>query len=804
MFMIDRKKVFLSLVVLATLVASISMLIGNRLSGAAVHAQRANAQSVTSTDFAAPQGTADAWGTAFDSHGHVWVAMPGCDLAPQCSSTFPGKISEFDPATTSWIITYSLPAGYGQPIFLAFDPQGNVWFTMPMSNTIGMLNPTNGTTQQFAVPTSASGPWGVAVDSKGIVWFTEHYANKIGSFNPTTHAFHEIATSVANSVPYGITVDSSDNVWFTENNPSAPAVAEYPANGGALKEFPMAPNGSSLTPHMITVDTHGNIWWSEGFVGAIGELKVASAVPGTSNGITHYSYHLNSTHTSGISVDSSGQIWFDDSIQSIYGSFPESGNGSFSIYNTPTQNSHPHDGLNVDKQNNVWFNEQYIDKLALATQSGGTTPTPTAPTSTPTPGQVVAKDTFQRANQAHWGKASDGQTWGGDSGSVNAFAITGNTGTVSNGGSTSYSAVLGSSVADVEVLVSGSLSNYAGANFGAVLRWTDGNDWYKAYIDGGTFYIQKRVAGTTTLLTSTSFAAKANTAYTIRFQAIGTKLSAKVWATGSTEPSGWTLTTSDTSLTTGYTGVRVLTQGGTATFTSFQATALGTGSTPTPTPTIGTTPTVGTSPTPSPTIGTSPTPTATTPPSGQPLGTDTFQRANQARWGNASDGQAWGGDANLYNNFSITNKAGVVTNSGNNIYSAVLGPSTTNAEVVLSGSLTSYANANFGAVLRWTDANNWYKAYMSGSTFYIQKKIAGNATFIASAPFTANANTSYTIRFRIVGTTLSAKVWATGSTEPSAWTVTATDTSIAAGYCGIRMQTQSGTATITSFTATTA
>ncbi len=792
--MIDRKKVLLSLVVLATLVASIAMIFEYVGSEAAVHAQQANAQSVTSTDFTVPTG-ADPWGTAFDSSGNVWVALPGCDIA-SCSGPFPGKIAQYNPTMKSWGTTYSLPAGYGQPLFLAFDPQGRIWFTMPLSNSIGMLNPANGTTQQFAVPTSASGPWGIAVDSKGIVWFTEHYINKIGSFNPTTHSFHEIPTATSNSQPYGITVDASNNVWFTENNPLVPGVAEYTVSGN-LREFPMKPNGSYLTPHLITIDTNGNPWWSEGFVGAVGDLKVASATPGTSNGITQYSYHPSGpAHTSGIGVDSSGKIWFDDSLGSIYGSFPESGSGAFSLYNTPSAGSHPHDGLNVDKKNNVWFDEEFANKLALATQTGGsTTPTPTTPTSTPVPGQVVAKDTFQRANQTNWGTASDGHTWGGDSGNTPAFAITNNTGTVTNGGSTSYSAVLGPSQADVDVVVTGSLSSYASANFGAVARWTDANDWYKAYIDGGVLYIQKKVAGTSTVLVSTPFTAQANTAYTIRFQAFGATLNTKVWAAASAEPSSWTLTTSDTSLTTGSAGIRVLTQAGTATFTSFQATALSAqsgGNTPTPTATIGTTPTVGSSPTVTP----------TSPASGQTLGQDTFQRTNQAKWGNASDGQAWSGDANTYTNFSIASNAGVVANSGNNIYSAVLGPSTTNAEVVVSGSLSNYANANFGTVLRWTDANNWYKAYVSGSTFYIQKKVAGNATFLASAPFTANANTSYTIRFRIVGTTLSAKVWATGSTEPSAWTITGTDTSLTSGYCGLRVITQSGTATFTSFKAT--
>ncbi len=206
------------------------------------------------------------------------------------------------------------------------------------------------------------------------------------------------------------------------------------------------------------------------------------------------------------------------------------------------------------------------------TPTTGTTPTVT-PT-TPTSGQTLGADTFQRANQAHWGNASDGHAWGGDSANVNAFAITNNTGTVVNGGNTSYSAVLGSSATNADVLVSGSLSSFANANFGAVLRWTDGNDWYKAYIDGGTFYLQKKVAGTATILTSVPFAAQANTSYTIRFDVTGSTLNAKVWATSSAEPSAWTLTSNDTSLTAGACGIRVLTQAGTATFTSFKATSL--------------------------------------------------------------------------------------------------------------------------------------------------------------------------------------------------------------------------------------
>jgi len=581
-----KKRVWLTLVVMGTLLASV--LLGlSTLGILPSHAKHALAAGVTSTDYYPPGGT-DPWGTAFDSSGNVWLALPGCDPSPYCSSnTAPGRIAEFNPRTTSWLNDYQLPSGYGQPLFLTFDHSGNLWFPMPMTNTLGMFNVTTQTFQEWPVPTAASGPWGVAADSLGNIWFTEHYGNKIGSFNISTHTFKEIATPATNSIPYGITVDASNNVWFTENSDAVALIGEY-TTAGKLNEYKIrtgSTTGSGLTPHLITLDPNGNVWWSEGFVARIGELKVAQAVPGTNNGVTEYSYTTScsscGTHTSGISVSSNGTVWFDDSLQSIFGSFSDTGTGTASVYNTPTQNSHPHDGLNVDSQNRVWFDEEFANKLALAIPpSGGTgTPTPTAttptitPTSSPVPGTSLGTDTFQRANQSHWGTASDGQTWAGDANTVSAFSISGNTGVVSNGGGTSYNAILGPTSTDEQVVVTGSLSSFSNSNFGPVLRWTDNNNWYKAYIDGNSLVLQSRISGNFSTMNHVTFAATAGTSYTIRFQVVGTALSAKVWATGTTEPSAWMVTATNSTLTSGYCGIRILTQSGiTATFTAFQAT----------------------------------------------------------------------------------------------------------------------------------------------------------------------------------------------------------------------------------------
>ncbi len=268
-----------------------------------------------------------------------------------------------------------------------------------------------------------------------------------------------------------------------------------------------------------------------------------------------------------------------------------------------------------------------------------------------------------------------------------------------------------------------------------MLRWTDGNNWYKGYIDGSNLIIQKKVSGTSTTLISMPFSATAGTSYTIHFRVVGSTLTANAWASSGSEPAGWMATASDSSLTSGFSGMRFLTQAGTATVTSFLADVPGGSGTPTNTPTSTSTPT--------------PTPTATP---GTTLGTDTFQRANQSHWGTASDGQTWGGD-------------------------------------------------NFGDVLRWTDGNNWYKGYIDGSNLIIQKKVSGTSTTLISMPFSATARTSYTIHFRVVGSTLTANAWASSGSEPAGWMATASDSTFTSGFSGMRFLTQAGTATVTSFLA---
>jgi hypothetical protein len=109
-----------------------------------------------------------------------------------------------------------------------------------------------------------------------------------------------------------------------------------------------------------------------------------------------------------------------------------------------------------------------------------------------------------------------------------------------------------------------------------------------------------------------------------------------------------------------------------------------------------------------------------------------------------------------------------------------------------------------GAVLRWSDANNWYKALIDGNKLQILKRLNGKTTSLGSAPFSARGGTSYTLRFRAVGAALSVKAWPTNQPEPSNWMLTEMDTALSTGFGGLRFLLQNDTVIrVTSFHETT-
>jgi streptogramin lyase len=343
----------------------------------AIHrASSSSGTEPTINTFYTAGGVGEPWGTAIDRAGNVWFAEPGCDFEPTCSaSAGPGQIGELT-ASSQTLAFYTLPNISGnQPIFLAFDGSGNLWFTTPDNSMIGEFNPSTGEFVGQWPVTPGSGPWDLTfVDGK--IWYTEHLVSAVGSFDPSSHTYQDFQTPTANSNPYGI-VANGGLIWFTENNSSADRIAVLNTrSNNAISEYPIMQPVSKSTPHLVAIDASGHPWWTEGWSDTIATLNPAAATPGqcgttsgTCNGIQRFqppeptSCSDSGTHSSGIAVQgSTGLVWFDNSLTAQVGSFDPSSD-TFAMTSLSSCNAHPHDGLGLDGTGSVWFDEEFANAI---------------------------------------------------------------------------------------------------------------------------------------------------------------------------------------------------------------------------------------------------------------------------------------------------------------------------------------------------------------------------------------------------------------------------------------------------------
>jgi streptogramin lyase len=331
-------------------------------------------------EYPLPDAAKMPWDLAVDPEGDVWFANPGCNFPLSCSeSTPPGALGE-RLAGSGQVVVYTLPNVAGnQPLFLAFDAQGHLWFTTPNNSMIGEFDPaTRRFVGQWPV-ISDSGPWDLTFVN-GRIWFTENYISGIGEFDPVTHAFRDFATPTPNSSPYGIAARGGQ-VWFTENSGGVAQIGLLDtAHGDQVVEYPIrADESGTVTPHEIAVDAKGDPWWTEGTTRALATLDVAAATPGQCGassgdctGVSEYPLPAApaacpSAHTSGIVVAPDQTIWLDDSLAAQVGHF-DPATGQFTLYNLGNCNAHPHDGLVLDKGAHLWFGETFGGELGELVQ----------------------------------------------------------------------------------------------------------------------------------------------------------------------------------------------------------------------------------------------------------------------------------------------------------------------------------------------------------------------------------------------------------------------------------------------------
>lgn len=177
--------------------------------------------------------------------------------------------------------------------------------------------------------------------------------------------------------------------------------------------------------------------------------------------------------------------------------------------------------------------------------------------------------------------------------------------------------------------------------------------------------------------------------------------------------------------------------------------------------------------------------------------TDAFGRTVAGGWGAADTGQAWTVGGGTASDFSVSPGRGVMSLS-TTVASrfAVLDVLSPDVDLAADFSLSATAAGADQVVYlmaRYTDGSNFYYARVNltpanAVVLALRRRVAGVETELAlrTTDLTHTAGTWYTLRLRVLGSVLWAKVWPTGTSEP-VWQTIASDTGLQGGpRAGVR------------------
>ncbi len=206
--------------------------------------------------------------------------------------------------------------------------------------------------------------------------------------------------------------------------------------------------------------------------------------------------------------------------------------------------------------------------------------------------------------------------------------------------------------------------------------------------------------------------------------------------------------------------------------------------------------------------------TVTAPPAANELARDAFARTVTNGWGTADKGGAWT-VSGATNRYSVANGAGqqTITAPGATVDAMLTGVSSsaTDLRLTMAWNRTAAAGTLYASILpRRVSSANDYRCKVVGSAngtlqMILVRRVNGVETTIGSttvAGVTVTADQSYSVACRTVpsgtSTQLTGKLWRTGTPEPAAWQVSATDNTAAlqaAGGIGLSSYLSSGATT---------
>ena len=245
------------------------------------------------------------------------------------------------------LVEYPIPGG-GSPFKVASQSPGHIWFTLPDRNAIGELVVVAADDFDFtihAIPTANSEPYDL-VYADGFVWFTERAANQIGRLDTSDGSIQEFAVPTANSSPTGIDAAPNGDIWFVERDASRLGRI----SAGTTTPVEIVHSFATLLAEVVVAHSNTSIWFTgPGSVWVVNYNVSTNEFLGTTteNPVTPDIRY----HPTGLTVDSAGEAWISVAEFGFVGRRAPGSLASWRFGSVPTKSAQPSDMTYIDNGN---------------------------------------------------------------------------------------------------------------------------------------------------------------------------------------------------------------------------------------------------------------------------------------------------------------------------------------------------------------------------------------------------------------------------------------------------------------------
>jgi virginiamycin B lyase len=247
------------------------------------------------TEWTPPHGNYNIMETAVDRQGKVWFTEQAANY-----------IGRFDPATQAFTV-YLLDQAIGarmSPQDLAFDADGNLWFTL-LGGRIGWLDVATGAMKSWPVPLPKGAdhayPFSLAVTPTSI-WFGYLSGGAIGRLDRATDEIELFPLQSNRAAVYAMAADAVGRIWFTEMQPAI--LGNVDPKTGKVTEMPVPQDaGDASILYGMETTEDGAVWFA-----SAGANALVRYVPGKDT-FTFYQLPASQSIPFGLALGHDKGIW---------------------------------------------------------------------------------------------------------------------------------------------------------------------------------------------------------------------------------------------------------------------------------------------------------------------------------------------------------------------------------------------------------------------------------------------------------------------------------------------------------------